>query len=209
VPSLCRFIRQFVARLISSLKVTDNSAQLLFQPIGRFLGQTIRDANCRIPPLEFLKQKRQGAKWELVNKAEIRVDASIGKLGFRFANMHGAQLFPDGSCLIEMLCYDPKHFFSVEAMTMHSLFNTDGVHQWAKDMQDTDESGLPKTMVKPHWDRRIFEAKAGNDADGTEFLRICVTVYAFDPATGAWSHLRASVDYQYTRDLDARPIYDM
>jgi hypothetical protein len=127
---------------------------------GTFLGYTVENVNKRIIPmlLQFEPDYSQ-TKYRIAERPPGT--ATVAKLCYRFTNMHASIVSADGSCFAEVIQYDLLFLFSASisaSANLHKCYNPSEMQQWLDHLQDTDESGLPKAMVKEQWDRRTLRA---------------------------------------------------
>jgi hypothetical protein len=76
------------------------------------------------------------------------------------------------------------------------------MRRWIEHLHDTDPTtGLPKTMVREHWDRRLLRESLVQ-RDNVMYLDWECHVYEHESSTGDWTRLRCHsvVSYRKMRD---------
>ena len=65
------------------------------------------------------------------------------------------------------------------------------MQRWLEHLKDVDESGLPREMVRGHWDRAEMRSRL-IQRGGVACLDWEIHIYEFDAATSYWTRLRCS-----------------
>jgi hypothetical protein len=78
------------------------------------------------------------------------------------------------------------------------MFNFKEMRRWLEHLEDTDEYGLPKAMVREHWDRVILTGKLV-ERGGIVCLDWSIAQHEYDPATNYWTALRAQHTVSYSK----------
>ena len=117
----------------------------------------------------------------------------ISKLSYRFANTHTCT-FDSNSCYMECLCFDPRNFFGGKRKDIRKIFDLEAMRSWIDLLHDVDEEGLPKAMVKEHWDRRLLKMTVVDRHVDWE-----IQVFEHDSATDVWSRLRCTATMAFLR----------
>jgi hypothetical protein len=120
----------------------------------------------------------------------------VAKLSYRFVNMHASIVSSDdGSFVTDMIHYNPRQFFAA-GTSMQQVFDFDEMRGWLEHLSDVDSSGLPKAMVRAHWDRRLLKATHARRGD-VAYLDWELAVYEYDSASRDWSSLRSTCRVSY------------
>jgi hypothetical protein len=199
------FLRQFLGRAMSCMTIVDAVDQgVVVSACGSFLGYNMENINKRMPPMVFRHQHvaTDGPVWQLVGRPPGK--SSVAKLCYRFVNTHASIVSSDGGSFVtDMIHYNPRQFFAA-GTSMQQVFDFDEMRGWLGHLSDVDSIGLPKAMVRTHWDRRLLtatHAQRGNVA----YLDWELAVYEYDSATQDWSNLRRTCRVSYTLAANQQP----
>jgi hypothetical protein len=177
---------------------TADAATLVVAACGKFLGYSLENINKRLPPMVFqcCLPDTSRPKYQLVDRASAT--SCVAKLSYRFVNTHVTVANEDGSFVSECINYNPRYFFS-DAMKLTTVFDFEDMKLWMDHLHDVDPiTGLPKTMSKEHWDRRMVEMTP-TQRDGTTYMVYSLTVYEYDSATRCWDHLCCKTSVSFLR----------
>jgi hypothetical protein len=189
------FIRQIVTRVMSALVATSTDDQLIFSAHGTFFGHIMTDVKKRVPPMCFSYRPRPQTetKWKLEHRGVG--NSCMAKLAYRFVNMHTNVVGNDGICFSEHLGVDPKFFFG-SGTSMQDLFDTQEMKDWSVRMNDVDENGLPKSMLREQWNRRQMKQSLRQHS-GETYLDNEMTIFEYDPSTDDWTRIRCKILVSY------------
>jgi hypothetical protein len=139
-----------------------------------------------------------GRVWRLVDRPPDPIPTVHPKLCHRFENLHTSTVSAsDGICTTELLNYNPRQFFGA-GMSIRQMFNFKEMRRWLEHLEDVDEQGLPKAMVRQHWDRAILRGRLV-ERGGITCLDWSIKHYEYDPATDYWTILRAQHTVSYSK----------
>jgi hypothetical protein len=196
------FIRQLHKRIFNSVTITLEHGMMVGTLTGAFFGHSMTDIERRVPPIVFPYNTAPVTtpKWRLVHRGVG--NSCVAKLGYRYCNVHTNFVRSDGTGFSETLCFDPKHFFRDKASTVRSVFDREAMRQWRDSLTTAleDESGLPVSIKKDHWDRRMTKISLEH-ADGLPRIRLEMLTFEYDTATDDWSRFRAQCTCFYNRQL--------
>jgi hypothetical protein len=89
---------------------------------------------------------------------------------------------------------DPKPLFQ-----NMGVFDYSEMERWLAHMRDADPlTGLPKAMVREHWDRRTVSTTLGQH-NGRDYLQLEFDVFEYDSGTDDWSRLRTTASVRFLR----------
>ena len=195
------FLRQFLVRAMSVIYVRHIDAgqgpnQLVVGMCGRFHGVDIENLIKKMPPMVFTLPHHMpvalaGRQWFAVSATTEGVPTIHPKLCHRFVNMHRSVVSAeDGSCFTDLLNYNPRQFFGA-GLSIRQMFDFEEMQRWLEHLKDVDESGLPREMVRGHWDRAEMRSRL-IQRGGVACLDWEIHIYEFDAATNYWTRLRCS-----------------
>jgi hypothetical protein len=176
---------------------TPKETTIVIAACGKFLGYTLENINKRLPPMVFQCSPPNTIqpKYQLVHRPPAT--SCVGKLSYRFVNTHTTVSNMDGSCACEYINYNPKHFFSG---TITTVFDFEDMKHWIAHLHDADPTtGLPKTMVREHWDRRVITANKVQPREGPPYMHWKCYVYEYDSGTNEWDRVCCEVAVNYIR----------
>ena len=76
-------------------------------------------------------------------------------------------------------------------LSIRQMFDFEEMQRWLEHLKDVDESGLPREMVRGHWDRAEMRSRL-IQRGGVACLDWEIHIYEFDAATNYWTRLRCS-----------------
>jgi hypothetical protein len=122
----------------------------------------------------------------------------ISKLCYRIVNAHSAT-FSANSTFYEALYFDPRNFFGGEKKQLKKIFDNEEMRRWIAHLHDVDSEGLPKALVKEHWDRRLLKTTVVLRG-GIRYLDWQIQVFEYNSATDKWDRLRCSTCFQMVEE---------
>jgi hypothetical protein len=79
------------------------------------------------------------------------------------------------------------------------VFDYSEMERWLAHMRDADPlTGLPKALVRAHWDRRTVSSTLG-EHNGRGYLQWEFAVFEYDSGTDDWSRLRTRASVRFLR----------